>query len=62
MAHFAKLGIDNIVTDILHVDTIDTMTSGGIEKEEIGVAHLIKHHGHENWKQCSYWRWKWCYK
>ena len=54
MAHFAKLGIDNIVTDILHVDTIDTMTSGGIEKEEIGVAHLTKHHGHENWKQCSY--------
>jgi hypothetical protein len=36
------------------MDTIDTMTRGGIEKEEIGVAHLVKHHGHENWKQCSY--------
>ena len=53
MAHFAKLGVDNIVTDILHVDTIDNMTSGGIEKEEIGIAHLTKHHGHENWRQCS---------
>ena len=54
MAHFAKLGVDNIVTDIVHVDTIDNMTSGGIEKEEIGIAHLTKHHGHENWRQCSY--------
>ena len=53
MAHFAKLGVDNIVTDIVHVDTIDNMTSGGIEKEEIGIAHLTKHHGHENWRQCS---------
>lgn len=54
MASFAKLGVDNIVTDIVHVDTIDNMTSGGIEKEEIGIAHLTKHHGHENWRQCSY--------
>ena len=54
MAHFAKLGIDNVVLAVLAMDTIDTMTRGGIEKEEIGVAHLVKHHGHENWKQCSY--------
>jgi len=54
MAHFAKLGLDNIVTAVVAMDTIDTMTRGGIEKEEIGLAHLIKHHGHENWKQCSY--------
>ena len=54
MAHFAKLGIDNVVTAVLAVDTIDCMTRGGIETEEIGVAHLTKHHGHENWKKCSY--------
>ena len=54
MAHFAKLGIDNVVTAVLAMDTIDTMTRGGIEKEEIGVAHLVEHHGHENWKKCSY--------
>ena len=54
MAHFAKLGLDNIVTAVVAMDTIDCMTRGGIEKEEIGLAHLIKHHGHENWKQCSY--------
>jgi len=54
MAHFAKLGLDNIVTAVVAMDTIDCMTRGGIEKEEIGLAHLIKHHGHELWKQCSY--------
>ena len=54
MAHYAKLGLDNIVTAVLTVDTVDCMTRGGIEKEEIGLEHLIKHHGHENWKKCSY--------
>tara|TARA_Y100000004_G_scaffold132196_1_gene149224 strand:- start:284 stop:739 length:456 start_codon:yes stop_codon:yes gene_type:complete len=54
MAHFAKLGLDNVVTAVLYMDTITTMTRGGIEREDIGVAHLIKHHGHENWKKCSY--------
>ena len=54
MAHFAKLGLDNVVTAVLAMDTIDTMTRGGIEREDIGVAHLQKHHGHELWKKCSY--------
>jgi hypothetical protein len=54
MAHYAKLGIDNVVLTVLYVDNIDCMTRGGIEKEEIGLEHLIKHHGHENWKKCSY--------
>ena len=54
MAHFAKLGIDNVVTAVLAVDTIDCMTRGGIEREDLGVDHLVKYHGHENWKKCSY--------
>lgn len=54
MAHFAKLGIDNVVTGVFAMDTITTMTPGGIEREDIGVAHLMKYHGHENWKKCSY--------
>ena len=54
MAHFAKIGIDNVVTGVLSMDTITTMTPGGIEREEVGIAHLIEHHGHENWKKCSY--------
>jgi hypothetical protein len=54
MAHFAKLGIDNKVIAVLTMDTINTMTSGGIEREDIGIAYLITHHGHENWRKCSY--------
>lgn len=54
MAHYAKLGLDNIVTAVVVVDNIDCMTRGGIEKEEIGIEHLIKHHGHELWKKCSF--------
>jgi len=54
MAHYAKLGLDNIVTAVVAVDTITCMTRGGIEKEEIGLAHLVKCHGHELWKKCSY--------
>ena len=54
MAHFAKLGIDNKVIAVLTMDTINTMTSGGIEREDIGIAYLVTHHGHENWKKCSY--------
>ena len=54
MAHYAKLGIDNVVLEVLTMDNITTMTPGGIEKEEIGIAHLIENHGHANWKKCSY--------
>lgn len=54
MAHFAKLGVDNIVLEVVYMDTINSMTNGGIEKEEIGIAHLVKHHGHEAWKKCSF--------
>ena len=52
MAHYAKLGLDNVVLDVLAVDTIDTMTRGGIEKEELGVAYLSKHNHHATWKKC----------
>tara|TARA_B100000900_G_C20595228_1_gene723136 strand:- start:1397 stop:1858 length:462 start_codon:yes stop_codon:yes gene_type:complete len=54
MAHFAKLGIDNVVLEVLTMDNITTMTPGGIEKEDIGIKHLVENHGHENWKKCSY--------
>lgn len=55
MAHFAKIGIDNVVLSVHTVDNILCMTRGGIEREDIGVAHLKKVHGHENWVKCSYW-------
>ena len=54
MAHYAKLGVDNIVLEVLYIDTIKCMTNGGVEKEEIGIEYLKEHHGHQTWKKCSY--------
>ena len=46
MAHFAKLGIDNEVIEIVYMETILTMTNGGLEDENIGIEYLKKNHGH----------------
>ena len=54
MAHFAKIGIDNTVLEVLVVNNVDTMTPQGEEREEIGVEFLKKLTGHESWKQTSY--------
>ncbi len=54
MAHFAKLGIDNIVLEVLVVNNVDCMTPQGEEKEEIGIEFLQKLTGHVAWKQTSY--------
>ena len=53
MAHFAKLGIDNKVIAVLTMDTINTMTNGGIEQESIGREYLETHHG-GTWMKFSY--------
>ena len=37
MAHFAKLGIDNIFLNVVVVDDKNTSTIGGIEKEDLGL-------------------------
>jgi hypothetical protein len=54
MAHFAKLGIDNIVLEVLVVNNVDTMTPQGEEREDIGIEFLKKLTGHEVWKKTSY--------
>ena len=54
MAHFAKIGIDNIVTNVVCFDDAYTSTEGGIEKESLGLAWLQEQFGHETWIQCSY--------
>lgn len=54
MAHFAKIGIDNVVLEVLVVNNVDTMTPQGEEREEIGVEFLQKLTGHSAWKQTSY--------
>ena len=54
MAHFAKIGLNNIVTDVLVVANRETMDAQGNEKESIGVEFLKTLTGHETWIQTSY--------
>ena len=54
MAHYAQLGIDNIVVKVWTLDNINSMTAGGIEKDEIGQAYLKEHHGDLTLVKCSY--------
>jgi hypothetical protein len=54
MAHFAKIGLDNLVTDVLVVANRETMDSTGVEYESIGVEFLKNLTGHETWIQTSY--------
>ena len=54
MAHFAKIGLNNIVTDVLVVANRETMDSNGVEHESIGVEFLKTLTGHETWMQTSY--------
>ena len=54
MAHFAKIGLNNVVTDVLVVANRETMDSNGVEHESIGVEFLKTLTGHETWIQTSY--------
>jgi hypothetical protein len=54
MAHFAKIGLNNIVTEVLVVANRETMDSNGVEHESIGVEFLKTLTGHETWVQTSY--------
>lgn len=54
MAHFAKIGLNNIVIEVLVVANRETMDSNGVEHESIGVEFLKNLTGHETWIQTSY--------
>lgn len=54
MAHYARIGIDNKVITVDLVDNINCMTPGGIERDDIAIAHLQSIHGAGNWVKCSY--------
>ena len=54
MAHFAKIGLDNIVIDVLVVANRETMDAQGNEQESIGVEFLRNLTGHQTWIQTSY--------
>ena len=55
MAHYAKLGLDNVVDRVIVLRNIDCMTEGGIEKEEIAQAFIKNDFGSDaTWIKCSY--------
>ena len=54
MAHFAKIGLNNIVTDVLVVANRETIDSNGVEHESIGIEFLKNLTGYATWVQTSY--------
>jgi hypothetical protein len=53
MAHFAELGENNVVLQVIVVDNKDIKDTFGIEQEEIGIAFCRNLLG-GTWKQTSY--------
>jgi hypothetical protein len=54
MAHFAKIGLNNIVLTVTKIDNFDIMDEDGVEQESIGVEFLKRMTGHETWVKCSF--------
>ena len=49
MAHFAKIGLNNMVTEVLVVANQEILDSNGVEQESIGVEFLKTLTGHATW-------------
>jgi hypothetical protein len=56
MAHFAKLGANGKVIQVLTLDNIDMLNADGVEDEAIGQQYLEQHNNWpaEMWIQTSY--------
>ena len=54
MAHFAKIGTNNIVEEIVVVSNQVLLDSDGVEQEQLGIDFLTTLTGHSNWKKTSY--------
>jgi hypothetical protein len=54
MAHFAKIGLNNKVIEVLSVNNEVLKDSNGVEQESIGIDFLTKLTGYPLWKQTSY--------
>lgn len=54
MANFAKIGINNTVTQVVHIDNACTQDSNGQEHEFIGQEYLKRLTGSDAWIQCSF--------
>jgi hypothetical protein len=54
MAHFAKIGLNNKIIEVLLVHNNELKDSNGVEQEINGVDFLTKLTGWAIWKQTSY--------
>ena len=54
MATFAKLDLNNIVTEIISVHNNELLDSNEVEQEVKGITFLTKITGSNLWKQTSY--------
>ena len=56
MAHFAKIGTDNIVTNVIVVDNEDILDENNVEQEALGIAfiHNLYNDNTTVWVQTSY--------
>jgi len=54
MAHFAKIGLNNKVIEVLKVHNNELLDSNGVEQEVNGVDFLTKLTGWAIWKQTSF--------
>lgn len=54
MLHFAKLGMDNVVLEVLTVNEINSMTLEGTHDESLGIEYLVNLTGHITWVETSY--------
>lgn len=54
MAHFAKLGINGKVIQVIPFDNNRMLNADNIEDEEVGRQSLEQETGWPLWKQCSY--------
>lgn len=56
MAHFAKIGNDNLVLQVLSIEDKHILNADGVEDESIGQQYLASHHNWpaEMWIKTSY--------
>ena len=54
MAHFAKIGLNNKVINVVNVHNNELKDANGVEQEVLGVQFLEGTTGWSLWKQTSY--------
>tara|TARA_R100000541_G_scaffold25823_1_gene35415 strand:- start:617 stop:979 length:363 start_codon:yes stop_codon:yes gene_type:complete len=54
MAHFAKIGLNNKVINVVNVNNNELLDADGVEQEVLGVQFLEGTTGWALWKQTSY--------